>query len=423
MGTVEALRCSSCGREYPPEEVEYCCSRCGELEGTLCPVYDYEALRKEVSRESFSGRGELKIDRYFPLLPIKDKELLGELRVGFTPLYKAPRLRARLGLEGLFIKDEGLNPSGSLKDRASAVGVARALERGARAIAVASTGNAAASLAALSAASGLPSIIFVPRDAPPAKLTQLLIHGAYIFAVRGSYDEAFELSIRACERWGWYCRNTAFNPYMGEGKKTTAFEICEQLSFEVPDRVFLGVGDGCIISGLWKGFKEFHRLGLIDKLPRLMGVQAEGAKPLVSAFEAGERVARVARPETLADSICVGVPRDQVKALRAVRESGGGFLAVRDEEILQAMDLLAREAGVFAEPAGAAGMAGLLQLHGKKDLVPEERIVVLATGNGLKDLKSARRAARGKLIEVEAALSQVERAYEAINNILERRSL
>jgi threonine synthase len=293
----------------------------------------------------------------------------------------------------LFLKDDGLNPSASFKDRASSVGVARALEVGAQAITAASTGNAAASVATLASSVGLPAYIFVPRGAPRGKLAQLLMHGATVFEVQANYDTAFDLCLEASARFGWYSRNTAYNPDRGEGKKTAAFEVCEQLGWAVPDRVFVGVGDGCIFSGLWKGFRDLREVGLVDRLPHLVGVQAAGAAPLVKAFAEGKAEAEPMEPRTRADSISVGVPRDQVKALRAARDSGGTFVAVTDDEIFAAQRTLARRAGVFGEPAGVAGFAGLLRRVKDGRTQRGERAGVLVTGSGLKDVRAALRAA------------------------------
>jgi threonine synthase len=210
--------------------------------------------------------------------------------------------------------------------------------------------------------------------------------------VKGTYDEAFDLCLEAAREYGWYSRNTAYNPYMSEGKKTAALELCEQLEWEAPDRIFVSVGDGCIIGGLWKGLRDLQALGFIECMPRLVGVQAEGSAPLVRAWEDGTEEIVPVMPDTLADSIAVGNPRDRVKALRGVRETGGRYVAVKDEEILEAMRLLGREAAVFAEPAGAAGFAGLLKLVREGEIELEERITVLVTGSGLKDVDSAIRA-------------------------------
>ena len=243
-------------------------------------------------------------------------------------------------------------------------------------------------------------------------MAQLLIFGANVIMIEGTYDQAFDLCLAASKEYGWYSRNTAYNPYLSEGKKTAALEICEQLGWEAPDRVFVAVGDGCIIGGLWKGFRDLLALGFIERMPKLVGVQAEGAAPLVRAWREGTEEIEPLVPHTLADSIAVGVPRDRVKALRAVRETGGEFVAVSDEEILEAMRLLAREAAVFAEPAGAAGFAGLAKLVRQGRIDPEERIVVLVTGNGLKDVDSAIRATgRPHLIEP---------TLEALRRLLER---
>jgi threonine synthase len=230
-----------------------------------------------------------------------------------------------------------------------------------------------------------------------------------VLAVRGTYDQAFDLCLQIALQRGWYCRNTAVNPYLGEGKKTAALEICEQLGFDPPDRVFVSVGDGCIIGGLWKGFCDFKRLGLIDRLPRMYGIQASGSAPLVRAFENGEKTAApLEGARTCADSICVGQPRDHIKALRAVYESGGAMLAVEDQEILEAMRRLARRAGIFAEPAGAAGFAGLCRLAGRERIGPKERVVVLVTGNGLKDVQTAISAVDRQVVPVDANVRAVK---------------
>lgn len=410
MGQVVELRCVTCDRVYAPDPTRYVCNACGTLRGTLEVRYDYAALKRRLSRRSFADAGQAGHWRYLDLLPVAAGGAAGSLRVGWTPLYEVPRLRAYLGTPNLFVKDDGLNPSASFKDRASSVGVARACEVRASAVTAASTGNAAASLATLASAVGLPTYIFVPRGAPRGKLAQLLMHGATIFEVQANYDTAFDLCLEASARFGWYSRNTAYNPYLGEGKKTAALEVCEQLGWVMPDRVFVSVGDGCIFSGLWKGFRDLSEVGLVDRLPRLVGVQAAGAAPLVKALAEGKGEAEPMQPRTRADSISVGVPRDQIKALRAARESGGTFVAVTDEQIFAAQRLLARQAGVFGEPAGVAGLAGLIQMVEAGQVGHHETLVVLVTGHGLKDVDAALDAAQGTLHPIEPTLAAVERA-------------
>lgn len=391
MDHVLGLRCVLCGAEYEPDEVLYVCPKHGD-EGILDVLYDYDLISSRLTKEGLASNHDYSIWRYAPLLPVDEDGPRPPLHVGWTPLYHAQRLGERLGLSHLYLKDDGRNPTASFKDRASALGVVKALELGYETITCASTGNAASSLAGLAASVGLKSIIFVPQRAPRAKVAQLLIFGARVIMVKGTYDQAFDLCLEAAREYPWYSRNTAYNPYLSEGKKTAALELCEQLDWEAPGRVFVSVGDGCIIGGLWKGLKDLLALGFIDHLPRLVGVQAEGAAPLVRAWQEGSEEIVPVVPDTLADSISVGQPRDRVKALRAVRETGGQYVAVSDEEILEAMRLLGREAAVFAEPAGAAGFAGLSKLVAQGEIDPEERIVVLVTGNGLKDVDSAIRA-------------------------------
>ena len=392
MDHVLGLKCVLCGAEYDVEEVLYVCPKHGD-EGILDVVYDYDLIGRRLTKDHLARDQQTRsIWRYADLLPIADASLAPPLQVGWTPLYRAERLEKRLGLKHLWVKDDGREPTASLKDRASAVGVVKALELGREVMTCASTGNAASSLAGLATSVGLTTYIFVPQTAPQAKVAQLLIFGANVIMVKGTYDQAFDLCLEATKEYGWYSRNTAFNPYLSEGKKTAALEICEQLGWEAPDRIFVSVGDGGIIGGVWKGLKDLHALGFIDKMPKLMGVQAEGAAPLVRAWREGTEEIKPVVLDTLADSIAVGVPRDRIKALRAVRQTGGEFVAVDDEEILEAMRVLARGAAVFAEPAGAAGFAGLAKLVRQGRIDPEERIVVLVTGNGLKDVASAIKA-------------------------------
>jgi len=388
---ILGLKCVLCGAEYEPDEVLYVCPRHGD-EGILDVVYDYDLIGTRLTKEELADNHDYSIWRYAPLLPVEEDSPRPPLQIGWTPLYHVERLGEKLGLPHLYLKDDGRNPTASFKDRASAVGVVKALELGYKTITCASTGNAASSLAGLAASVGLNSVIFVPERAPQAKVAQLLIFGARVIMIRGTYDQAFDLCLEATREYPWYSRNTAYNPYLSEGKKTAALELCEQLDWQAPDRIFVSVGDGCIIGGLWKGLKDLLALGFIDRLPRLVGVQAEGSAPLVRAWEEGSEEIVPLVPDTLADSISVGQPRDRVKALRAVRETGGQYVAVSDEEILEAMRLLGREAAVFAEPAGAAGFAGLAKLVARGEIDPEERIVVLVTGNGLKDVDSAIRA-------------------------------
>ncbi len=390
MEHILHLKCLICGAEYAPDEVEYVCPDHGN-EGILDVRYDYERLGREISREVLANSRDYSIWRYKPLLPVRPDAAVPPLRVGWTPLYSAPRLAADLGLDQLWIKDDGRQPTASYKDRASAVAVVKARERGAEIITTASTGNAAAALSGLCASVGQKNVIFVPESAPQAKIAQLLVFGSTVMLVRGTYDDAFELCLAAAAEYGWYNRNTAYNPYMTEGKKTASLEINEQLDWSAPDVIVVSVGDGNIIGGLHKGLKDLLALDWIDHMPRLVGVQAEGSSYMYQAWKNGEDV--LTKPpiqaDTLADSISAGLPRDRIKALAAVTDTGGAYVSVSDEEILAAIPTMARGSGVFGEPAGAAAYAGLVKAKDEGLVSAGERIVVLNTGNGLKDVAGA----------------------------------
>lgn len=407
---VLGFRCVLCGTTYALEELDYVCPRHGE-DGILDVLYDYDVIGKRISPAALASSSEWSMWRYKALLPVPMDAPVPPLRVGWTPLYAAPRLGASLDLKHLWVKDDGLNPTASFKDRASALAVLKARERGAKTITTASTGNAAAALAGLAASIGMAAVIFVPKSAPPAKVAQHLIYGARVLLVDGSYDDAFELTLEVAKTFGWYNRNTAYNPFMTEGKKTAAYEICEQLGWQVPDVITVPVGDGCIIGGIHKGFKDLLALGWTDRMPRLIGVQAVGSSPLVDAFERGltpqEMVPMPA--ETIADSISASLPRDRAKALAAVRETNGAFLAVTDEEILEAIPTIARATGVFCEPAAAASYAGLVRAVEKGLVSSEDRVVVLLTGSGLKDIRSAMKTVPEPPV-IEPSLDAVRRA-------------
>jgi threonine synthase len=389
MKNVKAAVCIKCGAEYAAGDDTYTCKKCG---GVLEIVYDYNYIKSQLSREKLAARKDFSIWRYSELLPIEEGSRPGPLKVGWSPLYKTAALGSILGLENLYVKDDGLNPTSSLKDRASAIAVTRAFHAGKDTLACSSTGNAASSLAGGAAAMGLKSVIFVPERAPQGKVTQLLIFGATVISVRGNYGETFRLSAEAIEKYGWYNRNAAINPYLSEGKKTVSFEIAEQLGFKAPDFVAVSVGDGCTIAGVWKGFKDLYAVGLIDRLPRLISVQASGCCPVNRAVEQNAPIEWMDE-NTLADSIAVGAPRNGDKALAAIRESNGITVNVSDEEILAAMRLLGKSAGVFGEPAGVTGTAGLKKAAERKLIPADAPVVSIVTGNGLKDVVSAQKAA------------------------------
>jgi len=390
MSFVQSLKCVFCGAVYPPRTA-FTCRRCG-ITGILDVGYDYAAIRRILTRRTLARRPDPSHWRYRELLPIRHDAAVPAVSVGGTPLTPAPALARHLGIATLYLKDDGRNATGSLKDRASSIGVVKAKEKRRGIIACASTGNAASSCAGMAASLGLRSVIFVPERAPEPKVTQLLIFGATVLRVLGSYEDAFQLCQRACDRWGWYNRNSGINPYLVEGKKTAGLEIAEQLAWEPPDWVAVSVGDGCTVVGVWKGFRELRTLGLIERTPRILGVQAEGAAPITAAFESGETL-RPVEPKTLADSIAVGVPRNWKKAVIAIRESGGAMINVTDDAILDAMRYTGRLAGIFAEPAAATAVAGLQRAVAEGLIGRRASAVALITGNGLKDVQSARAAA------------------------------
>lgn len=405
MKNVISAVCVKCGAEHEAVPGVTTCKKCG---GILDIKYDYKYIKSKLSAEKLTERRDNSMWRYREFLPVRGDSKVPKLRVGWSPFYQADRLAKQLGLAKLYIKDDGINPTASLKDRASAMAVVKAEEAGQSVIACSSTGNAASSLAGNAAAAGFRTFIFVPERAPKGKVAQLMMFGANVISVKGNYEDTFRLSAEAIEKWGWYNRNAAINPYLMEGKKTVSLEIAEQLNFQMIDYVAVSVGDGCTISGVWKGFKDLHAAGFIDRLPRLISVQAEGCCPLNRAI-AENKDWYPMEENTLADSIAVGVPRNPDKALSAIRESNGITVNVSDEEILSAMKLLGTTCGVFAEPAGAAGTAGVKKAV-EQGLIPKTASVVsLVTGSGLKDVANALKAA-GEPISLAPDMSLLEKA-------------
>ena len=405
MKNVLHAKCVRCGRTYEAIPTLTTC-QCG---GILDIVYDYEHIKTVLTRETLARRRDNSMWRYRELLPVEEETEAPPLRVGWSPLYRARALAERLGLRALYIKADGINPTASLKDRASAMAVAKAREAGARVIACSSTGNAASSLAGNAAAAGMETYIFVPSRAPKGKVAQLMTFGATVVSVQGSYEETFELSRQAIGHWGWYNRNAAVNPYLSEGKKTVGLEILEQLDWQVPDFIAISVGDGCTIAGLWKGLKDLYALGWIDRLPRLISVQAAGCCPINRAIESGEDW-RPMEENTLADSIAVGVPRNADKALMAIRESNGLTVNVTDQEIMAAQKLLGRTCGVFGEPAGVTGTAGVKKLCEAGVIGKQDTVVSVVTGNGLKDVANAI-AACGEPITIPGSMDRLLAAF------------
>lgn len=422
MSKFIGYRCSLCGTEYLPGQVTYTCPKDN---GNLDIILDYDAIGKKYQPEDILSRKEASLWRYLPLLPVPEPE--GNSTplhaAGGTPVFNLSRLGEKIGLKQLWLKDESRNPTASFKDRASAVVVARAREIQAEIIVTASTGNAGAALAGMSAAVGQKSIIFAPKTAPAAKVAQLLIFGAKVILVDGTYDEAFDLTIKAANEFKWYCRNTGYNPFTAEGKKTAAFEIWDwwqgahqewHKQFgegidHAPLTVFVSVGDGNIISGIHKGFKDLLELGWLPRMPRIIGVQAEGSAAIANAFLANTEKIVPVSAKTLADSILVDLPRDGVRAVRAARETGGTYIKVGDDEILQAISELGR-LGIFAEPAGATAYAGLARAAEQGVVGSDEPVLILNTGSGLKDIRAAMQAV------TEAPI--IEPTLEAVKKIL-----
>ncbi|MBQ6153777.1 MAG: threonine synthase [Ruminococcus sp.] len=412
MKNVKYLKCVKCGKTYPALPDATTCE-CG---GILDVVYDYEYIKTKLNRETLKERSDMTMWRYREVLPIEEDTEPEGLRVGNSPLYRCDKIAEDMGIKKLYVKDDGFNPTSSLKDRASSMAVTKAKEAGYHTIACSSTGNAASSLAGNAAAAGLDTYIFVPARAPKGKIAQLLMFGANLTAVDGSYEETFDLSKKAIDKYGWYNRNAAINPYLSEGKKTVALEICEQLNFKAPDFVAVSVGDGCTIAGVYKGFYDMYSIGLTDKIPRLISVQAEGCCPINTAVT-NSQPWTPQEENTFADSIAVGVPRNADKAIKAIKDSDGIPVNVSDDEIRAAQRYLAKNSGVFAEPAGATATAGLLKLSREGKLDKDAVIVSIATGNGLKDIDSAIKTV-GEPIHCKNDLAEFEEKFKlyAIRN-------
>ena len=386
MPYIDGYRCTLCNRFFPYEREMQVCSFCGE-KGILDIEYDYGSIGKVFNEKVLRESKEFSIWRYLPLLPITNTFTNLSLNVGWTPLLKSNYLEKKYDVNKLYFKDDGQNPTQSLKDRASVIACIKALENGYKTIACSSTGNAASSLAGNAARLGLKSVIFVPKRAPIGKLAQLMAFDATVIKVNGDYKAAYNFSKEAINHYNWYNRNAAINPNLIEGKKTVALEIAEQLKFQVTDWVVVSVGDGCTIGGVYKGFFDLYNLGMITRIPKIMGVQSEGCSPIYNSFTYNKELEE-SDEVTIADSIAVGIPRNPVKALNAVRKTGGTYLSVSDKEIMKGMKELSSKEGIFSEPAAAAGYAGFVKARKLNVIKSDETITVIITGNGLKDTAS-----------------------------------
>ncbi|MEI6048955.1 MAG: threonine synthase [Bacteroidota bacterium] len=399
-------KCTDCGKEYSPIGIIYLCPACSSHNnattppgGVLKTLYNYHEIKKKTSRFD-----ELKKNGFIDLLPIENIDNLPMLRVGKTPLYSINKLNNKTLPFNIHLKDDSQNPTYSFKDRASALVSAFAKENKLTTIVAASTGNAGSSLAGICAAQRQKAIIIVPETAPVAKLTQIIMYGATIVPVKGTYDEAFDLSVKATEEFGWYNRNTAFNPLTIEGKKSVAFELIEELHFKIPDRIFVPVGDGVIISGVYKGFEDLYLLNLIDRIPVIVAIQSNGSDNLVRNIN--KKDFQIIPSSTVADSISVDISRNFYMTRQFIQKYNGEFLTVSDDEIIEASAILSRNTGLFTEPAAATAFAGLLSYQKNGKIADNSDNVVLLTGSGLKDLKSV-----SSLLKIPASI------YPSVDNL------
>ncbi|PTL35652.1 threonine synthase [Candidatus Methylomirabilis limnetica] len=380
------LYCIVCGKTCTEQESSTRCISCGKPLGVR---YDYTYIRARLNRYSLKT-SPIKALKYLDFYPILNLDLVVSLDEGGTPLYRCHRLAEELGIKRLYIKNEGLNPTGVFKDRGTLVEITKAKEQGAKAICVASTGNMAGSVAAYASIAGLPCYVAVPEGTPIGKMAQALSYGARVLQIRGTYNDAASIAEQMSQRYRFYLAGDY--AFRIEGQKSQAFEIVEQLDWQAPSVVIVPMGCGTNIAALWKGFKEFHELGLISSLPRMIGVQPVGCQPIVTAFNQGsDDTVPVKKPESVASALIAGDPLDGLKALAALRESGGCALSLNDTEILEAQQRLARQESIFVEPSGALPVGALALLLTSGRVRADESVVCLATGNGLKDPRAALR--------------------------------
>jgi threonine synthase len=384
MAHVDGLRCRECGREYEIAPI-YTCEWCF---GPLEVAYDYDAIRKHVSRASIAA-GPLSVWRYACMLPVEG-EYAHDLGAGFTPLVRADRLAAELGLGELWLKNDTLNPTNSFKDRVVAIALAKALEFGFKTVACASTGNLANSVAAHAAHAGLNGYVFIPANLEQGKIVTTSVYGVNVVAVDGNYDDVNRLCAELAGTYPWAFVNVNMRPFYAEGSKTLAFETAEQLGWQSPDHVVVPVASGSLLTKIRKGFDELYKVGLIDEEPhvRVTGAQALGCSPVAKAFIDGSDTIRPVKPDTIAKSLAIGNPADGYFALDAVRQSGGGMSAVTDDEIVDGIRLLARTEGIFGETAAGVTIATLAQQAKAGVIRPDERVVAYITGHGLKTLEA-----------------------------------
>jgi len=404
------MRCIECGRAHDMAQAAYSCTDCGNL---LEIVMDIPSAQQRLSSVDFRSR-PLSVWKYRELLPISHESSLFSRAEGGTPLLRCPRLGEKLGLKELWIKFDGMNPTGSFKDRGMTVGISKAKELGMSTVACASTGNTSASLAAYAGMAGMQCVVLIPEGKVAlGKLAQAVMHGAKVISVKGNFDDAMRMVLDASEELGMYVLNSV-NPFRVEGQKTAAYEICDQLGGKSPDHLYIPVGNGGNSAAYWKGFKEYSSLGIADGTPEIMGVQAEGAAPIANMFQGvSESYEPVAEPETVATAIRIGNPANWKKTVKAIRDSGGSSFTVKDAEILDAQKLMARLEGVFPEPAGAAAVAGLKSRTESGDIDRSSTIVCVSTGHGLKDPDTA-------VSQCDQPMS-VEPTVEALRKLLEER--
>ena len=414
---MNGYRCTACAESQAFDFAGFLCPSCG---GNLEITYDYAAIAKNVAAGFGFDDSRADLFRYAPLLPVKETDAPFPLRVGGTPLYVAPRLGELCGLRNLYLKDDTVNPSASTKDRAGAVALRRAIDIGANVVSVASTGNAGSSLACLSAALGLRAVVFVPEDAPTAKLTKALSFGATVYAVRGNYDDAFDLCLAASNEFGWLNRSTGYNPFTREGKKTCAYEIWESLGGRVPDRIVVPTGDGNLLSGIWKGWCDLRAVGLVDRVPKIDCAQSDSSAAICLTVrrirDSGDSdpdwstiVVDEVRASTAADSISVDRPRDGLAAVKGIIQSGGETVTVADEEILAAIPEMARTTGIFAEPAAAAPWAAVKQMVRDNKIDVDELVVCIVSGSGLKDIANVQKTV-GKPLLIDPTIDAIKKA-------------